>query len=304
MTLITNMDDDALFGKRLKAVAAETAIPDGDEVMDPKIKMRAKIAMAAAARWARCKAAAKFSTKSMNTLPPILPKTGMGLKSDTVSLLTPDPRSRVVITTIQAAIDDALASFETSRQKCLVVGQMLWDVRRRIPHGEFQDYIERNFHKLEYRTAKRWIDAAEQIVKFLPPPVALDIDVSVLLTTDSTKLSKENQKYKQMLLDLNANTTLKDAANGVFNEGDEAHRITRAVNGKTKGGAGNVDRKDFPTFIGKKLSDLTTHLHGYQKFTAPQLERTELLFKQNLAKWPSPVLEMLAKQLREELKTR
>ena len=215
-----------------------------------------------------------------------------------------DPFQKETIQMINRAIDDALASFETSRQKCLIAGQMLIEVKPSIPHNQFQNYIERNFPKIVYRTAARWMAAAENITKFLPPPTGLAVDISVLLTTDAAKLSPANAKYKQMLLDLNGNTTLKDAANGVFNEGDEAHRITRAVNGKTKGGKGTVDRKDFPTFIGRKLSDLSTHLRGYQQFSVPQLERTELLFKQNVTKWPSPVLELVAKLVREELKTR
>ena len=232
----------------------------------------------------------------------IAPKTGMGLKSATVAYL--DPHSPKVIHEIQHAIDDALSSFETSRQKCLIVGQMLCEIKQRLEHGEFQNYIEHNFHKLPYRTAARWITAAENIIKFLPPPEALEIEVSVLLVTEDAKLSKSDLKYKQMLLDLNGNTTLKDAANGVFNEGDEAHRITRAHNGKAKGGKGNVDRKDFPLFIGRKLSDLSTHLQHYKKFSGPQLERTEQLTKQNLAKWPGGYLELVVKIAREELKTR
>ena len=235
----------------------------------------------------------------MNTLT----KTGMGRQNSPRESFG-DPFQKETIQTINRAIDDALASFEVSRQKCLLAGQMLIEIKPLIPHGQFQSYIERNFPRIAYPTANRWMAAAENIVKFLPPPESMVLDISVLLTSDAAKLSAPDAKYKQMLLDLNGNTTLKDAANGVFNEGDEAHRIKRAVNGKIKGGKGTIDRKDFPTFIGRKLSDLSTHLRGYNAFTAPQLERTELLFKQNLAKFPSPVLELITKICREELKTR
>lgn len=215
-----------------------------------------------------------------------------------------DPFQKSVIQTVQAAIDDALNSFESSRQKCLVVGQMLCEIRPHLAHGDFGAYVYHNFPKLGTRQANRWMAAAENIVKFLPPPDALNIEVSVLLTTDSAKLSAPEAKYKQMLLDLNGNTTLKDAANGVFNEGDEAHRITRAANGKTKGGKGNVDRKDFPLFIGKALRVLSSHLSHYDTFSAPQLETTKLRVRENLAKWPSPFLELLRDETTKALKTR
>ena len=215
-----------------------------------------------------------------------------------------DPFRKDVISTIKAAIDDALASFETSRQKCLIAGQMLYEIKPHIPHGEFQNYVERNFPKITHSTANRWMQAAENIVKFLPPPDALDIEVSVLLTTDTAKLSGPEAKYKQMLLDLNGNTTLRDAANGVFNEGDEAHRITRAVNGKTKGGKGNVDRKDFPQFIAKALRVLTAHLAHYDTFSAAQLDTTKVRVREHIAKWPTPFLSLLKQEITESLKTR
>ncbi|MDE2101193.1 MAG: hypothetical protein KGL39_28365 [Patescibacteria group bacterium] len=231
-------------------------------------------------------------------------KTEMGLKSATVADLSSDIYGKLFISRVNAAIDAALASFDESRQKCLVVGQLLSDAKKRLDHGDFDTYVERHFPKLPGRTARRWVAAAENILRFLPPPKTLDIDVSVILTSADADLSGAARGYKQLLLNLNNNTTLKDAAAGVFVEGDDAHRISRAHNGKTKGGKGNQDRKDWPEFIGRKLSDIGTHLSHFKQFSAPQLDRTETLFKQNIAQWPSPVLEIIAREVREELKKR
>lgn len=242
-------------------------------------------------------------------------------KTATVAVLHNEPWSLTAIKLIGAAIDDALTSFEISRQKCLIVGQMLSEVKNKLNHGEFENYVKRNFPQLAERTAYRWVAAAENILKQLPPPDEVaTIEIStLLLTTDNSQLSKPAQAYKQILLDLNNNTTLKDAANGVFNEGDEAHRITRAVNGQTKGGAGG-DRKDFPLFIARKLDDIGTHLSHWSAMTTTQ--RTECMtairnamlghkttlngrhdvFNSKL--WPDDFVRALVEAGKEHLKTR
>jgi hypothetical protein len=183
-------------------------------------------------------------------------------------------------------------------------------------------YVEKNFPTLNIRQAQRWIAAAENIVKFLPPPPALEVEISVLLTADTAKLSQPAQQYRQELLGLNNHTTLKDAASGVFNEGDEAHRITRAANGKLKGGRGETDRRDFALFTARKLNHLGSHLRHWSRMPAAQraeaghILRSAILgnrinltrqgrdevFKFNL--WPDEFCQVALETLRDVLKTR
>ena len=94
--------------------------------------------------------------------------------------------------------------------------------------------------------------------------------ISSILTTSDDELSTEDRKYKQAWLDFTADKTIKQCLDGVCVEGDDAHRVDRAVNGKTKGGAGQTDRKDFPLFIAVKLKDIAAHLNHFKSMTPGQ----------------------------------
>jgi len=164
--------------------------------------------------------------------------------------------------------------------------------------------------------AYRYMDASERVCRHVMGIEVEDdfsgvIDVggkavpmSTALLSAPAKLSQGELDFRQGVEKFMADKTITEAVSAACEGKSPASRISRAGAGKKHGGAGNVDRKDFPTFIGVKLSDMTAHLTHYKKFTAPQLERTEILFKENIARWPSPVLELVAKLLREELKTR
>lgn len=203
----------------------------------------------------------------------------------------------------------ALKHVDESRQQCVRAGQILRELKASSDHGDFEALLEKNIPEISAQTARTWMRAAESVTKALKMPDSIDVDsvvtpLSQIIGGDPATMSPDARKLQQAWFDFTEGKTIKDCIAGVVVDGDASSRIDRAINGKTKGGKGNVDRKDFPTFIGKKLSDLSTHLEHYKKFSAPQLERTEFLFRQAIAKWPSGVLELVVKEAREELKKR
>ena len=210
---------------------------------------------------------------------------------------------------LRTAVVKALQHVDDSRRVCVQAGQLLREMKERCAHGEFLDLVEEFIPEISARTATTWMRAAESVTKALNMPQAIDVDsvvtpLSEIIGADDKKLSDEGRKLKQQWFNFTEGKTIKDCIAGVVVDGDAAHRIDRAINGKTKGGKGNVDRKDYPLFIGRKLSDLNTHLSHYKNFTGPQLERVELLTKQHVAKMPSGYLELLARLVKEEIKSR
>jgi len=208
----------------------------------------------------------------------------------------------------RTAVIAALKHVDSSRQMCVQAGQLLRELKASIDHGDFTALLEQYIPEISEQTARTWMRAAESVTKALKFPDSIEIDsvvtpLSEIIGADRSKLTKQAQALAQQWFNFTEGKTIKDCIAGVVVDGDDAHRIDRAINGKTKGGAGG-DRKDFPTFIGRKLSQLTTHLEHYKKFSAPQLERTELLTRQVVKKWPSGYLELLQKEIKEELKTR
>ncbi len=199
----------------------------------------------------------------------------------------------------------ALDHLNGSRQLCIVAGQMLRELRDRCRHGEFMPLCEENIPEITHRTVTTWIRGAESVTKFLKFPDAIEVDsvvtpLSEILTADDKNLSKEGRTFKQTWFNWTNGKSIKE-----ITLGDEVAALSRSLGGKYgKNAGGGGDRKDFPKFIGKKLSQLTTHLEHYKNFTGPQLERTESLFKQNIAKWPTGALEMAMRHFKEELKTR
>ena len=207
----------------------------------------------------------------------------------------------------------ALKHVDDSRQMCVIAGQKLRELKADkviCQHGDFIDLVEKYIPEISRQTATTWMRAAESVTRALGFPAVIEIDsvvtpLSEILAGDRSKLSKAGQKLAQAWFDFTEHKTIKVCIAGVVVDGDPDSRIVRAINGKmAKGAGGGGDRKDFPTFIGKKLSQLTTHLQSYKNFTGPQLERVEQLTKQNFAKMPSGYLELVMKIVREELKTR
>lgn len=206
---------------------------------------------------------------------------------------------------IQLAIDDALDIAELAVNKAIRVGQLLIEKKPALGHGNFQAYIEANFRRISYATAHRWMQAAERTVAAIElDATTLDVPVSLLLSAPASELSEPAREAQQLLLDFTKDKTIKDCLAAVVVDGDEPHRITRAANGKKLGGSKGEDRKDFPKFIGEKLSDVAAHLKSWPSYTAAQCEDTQAKFKSFLGKCPTPLLSHLKALIDKELKTR
>ncbi len=206
---------------------------------------------------------------------------------------------------IRAAIHDAMQHAETAVQKAIHVGFLLLEAKPLVGHTNFQAWISKSFPEISYPTANRWMNAAQcTLTAAGVQPHLLSMPVSEVFSTASKDLPQPAQEAQQLLLDFTLGKTIKECMAGVIVDGDEPHRITRAANGKKHGGTAGEDRKDYPKFIGQKLSDVSAHLKNWQHFTGAQILTTEDKFKSALAKWPTPILNTLKKLITEELKTR
>jgi hypothetical protein len=178
---------------------------------------------------------------------------------------------------VAAAVAEALRSVEDARQKCFVAGQLMAEFKEAVGHGAFLQWLRDNFPDMSEDTAQRWMMAAGNIIRALPPiPAAIDVEtisISQILTMPEAELSENQREWKQQWFDFTSDKTIKECLAGVFVEGDSASRVDRAINGKTKGGAGG-DRKDFPLFVAVKLKDMGTHFGHWKGMTETQ--RTEV----------------------------
>lgn len=162
---------------------------------------------------------------------------------------------------LRTTVLEALSSVDGARQMCMAAGQMLNEAKDKCNHGEFLDILKVTIPEISHETATTWMRAARNIAKALPAP-SIDIEsVSLVLHTPDDQLTPVQLKYKQDWFDFTEGKTIKDACAGVFVDGDEAHRVDRAVNGKTKGGAGDLEkRKDCPRLVAEKLKAMAENL--------------------------------------------
>jgi hypothetical protein len=141
---------------------------------------------------------------------------------------------------------------------------------------------------------------------------ATTIPISKLLSAPLDELPEAAHELRQAWFDFTQDKTIKECCNGVFIDGDPAHRIDRAVNGKTKGGTRGEDRKDWPTYITRHISDITGLLGAneknrekrWQDMTALQRQTVQDALATAVSKWPTPVVEHLATLARNEAKNR
>lgn len=211
-----------------------------------------------------------------------------------------------VVAKISAAIDEAMATAEMAVNQAIRVGHLLLEAKANpeIDHGDWQQWIETNFPKISYRTAARWMQAAGNVVKQIDLG-ACSVPASQLLSCAAEDLPDDAaREAQQLLFDFTKDKTIKDCLAAVVVDGDEPHRITRAANGKKLGGTKGEDRKDFPKFIGEKLSDVSAHLKTFKTYTPAQVADTLAKFDSAVGKWPTPLLTHLKQRINEELKTR
>lgn len=195
------------------------------------------------------------------------------------------PKTAIIerLAVVKEAVEAAQGALGDARQKCLIAGALLNEVKEELPHGDFEEWCRGNLPVKE-RTWQVWMRAAANVVKALPgmPRLqalydkAIDIEaipVSEMLTAPEDELPASALAWRQQWLDFTSERTLKECLDGVFVDGDEGHRVDRAINGKLKGGAGG-DRKDFPLFVAVKLKDMGSHLAHWEGMSETQ--RTEV----------------------------
>jgi hypothetical protein len=139
---------------------------------------------------------------------------------------------------------EATEACEDASQKCLRAGQALLELKATFGHGDFMEVAAREIPNVTHRTLTTWMRAAENITRALGPvDGAIEIEsFSEILSTPDDELPQHAREWKQQWLDFTADKTIKECLNGVLVEGDEAHRVDRAINGKTKGGAVAIAR--------------------------------------------------------------
>lgn len=220
-------------------------------------------------------------------------------------LITDKQRLKTAAALIREAIDDALQTAETAVQKAIRVGHLLIENKPLLGHGNFQEWIETEFPKLPYRRAARWMQAAERTVAAVGIETKLlSMPLSQVMTMQAGDLCGQDRAAQQLLFDFTRDKTIKECLAAVVVDGEEAHRITRAANGKKLGGHKGEDRKNWPQFIGAHLSDISAHLKPWKKFTPAQAETTFAKFDSAITKWPTALLTHLKDRINTELKTR
>jgi hypothetical protein len=131
-------------------------------------------------------------------------------------------------------------------------------------------------------TAYRWMEAADRVSRLqlgllmsdeLPSHIEVEgtrVPLSVALTAPEAELPEAALKYRQDVSNFMADKTLAEACSAALDGESPAHRITRAADGKRKGGAGQPDRKDWPEFVFRKFGELAEHLSHWDRMSAGQ----------------------------------
>jgi len=245
---------------------------------------------------------------------------------------------------------DALNTVHLAGQKCLFAGHLLAEWKAKCPHGNFLRIRKQAIPEISPDTAERWMRAAANVLKALPPPPLVEearevarnlevspprpsppeeekatcdieveiISISEMLTRSPDELPAPARAWRQAWLDLTERKSIKDCLGGVLVDGDEDHRIVRAINGATKGGKGG-DRKDFALHAAMKLRHLGTHLSHWESTTETQRTEIKTLITAAIlgdeaklrgrhvetitfSAWPAEVCRTVQEAIRERLK--
>jgi hypothetical protein len=211
----------------------------------------------------------------------------------------------------------ALESVDQARQKCLVAGYYLAEMKAHLPHGQFMTWVSKEIPEINHDTALLWMRAAANVAKALHMGASIKVDAEVipmsrLLSAPEAELPTAAREMRQAWFDFTADKTIKDCISGVVVDGDPESRMKRAINGKLHGGTRGEDRKDWPTYIGKHLVAITGLLGAkeanrekrWQGLTPLQRQTIQDACTTALSKWPTPLVEHLAKVARHEVSNR
>ena len=211
------------------------------------------------------------------------------------------------------AFEGVEAAKQTAVDRALICGQLMIEQRDRVDgaqshnaskpeHTKFDFWMEKYCPTIPRRTAYRYIEVAVKVLQYAGVNLAEGkIPLSMALTAPEEELGKKELEWRQLLFEFTKGKTMKECLAGVVVEGDEAHRITRAHNGRNaKGAGGGGNRKNFTGFTATKLRHLTTFLG--QKLTPAEQTKIGASFCAALQKWPRWVVQVIAEQAKAEVK--
>lgn len=214
---------------------------------------------------------------------------------------------------------EAYAGVESAKQtavdRALICGQLLLEQREAIDGAQsfdrnksdkskFDFWMEKYCQEIPRRTAYRYMELAVKVVAY--SGLVLDVDakvspLSMALTAPASELGKKELEWRQMLFEFTKGKTMKECLAGVVVEGDEAHRITRAHNGRNaKGAGGGGNRKNFVGFTATKLRHITTFLGN--KLSPAEETKIGASFCASIKKWPRWLVQVIAEEARAEVK--
>lgn len=227
------------------------------------------------------------------------------MKSLVKSHSNQSPQSEgAIIRRLRSAYEDMVTHQTVAVNKALYLGALLLEAKAIVVHGDFLAWRRDAVPGLSDDRAERYMKAAENTLKQVALPAGMDVPISDVISLPAGELQGTALEAQQLIFDFTAGKTIKDCLAGVVVDGDEPHRITRAANGKKLGGTKGENRKDWPEFIGRHLSDISSHLKNWQQFSPAQVEATFTKYDSAIAQSPTPVLNHLLKRITKELKTR
>ena len=240
---------------------------------------------------------------------------------------------------LKAVILDAVEAVDNARQKCMAAGHALNEAQSKLAHprgnqGRFKEgddgfleWLSKAVPEISTRTAQYWMEAARNILKALPPISGpgnkadgysyIDVEgipVSEVLSRREADLPASVRAWRQTWLDFTADKTIKQCVAGVFLDDDAqaSRRLLNAINGKTSHRAGGGgDRKDYPTFITRKLRQITGHVvtrknrhspASWREIDADQRSKICLSFDLAISTWPKWLLEIVEASAKRELR--
>lgn len=190
---------------------------------------------------------------------------------------------------LRAALDEADAAESVSNHKRLIAGCWLWEEQfRRFPSNanqhsgedeKFGAWLKVNCPKHKHAKLARWMRGARNVLltafKLRSPLIEIDgidgrvqtLGFSQMLSLPPAELSDQARGYRQQFFDFTADLTMKECVDGAF-DGDDESRMTRAHNGRTKGGRGGdaaSDRKDYGFFFGVHMLVLSKHVQDFDR---------------------------------------
>lgn len=216
---------------------------------------------------------------------------------------------------ILRAFDDAHAKRGAAVQATFICGLLMCEQRDKVDgaeshdrtkpeHSKFAFWMEKYCGRIPRSTAYKWMDFAERVCrhsqeKLGDGPTA--IPLSMALTAPEAELPKKALELRQSVFLFMEGKTMKECLEAVAADGDEAHRITRAHNGRNaRGAGGGGNRKNFTGFLAVKLRHATTFLN--QKLSNAEQAKMGASLCAAIQKWPRWAVQMVADQAKAEMK--